>query len=531
MARAKLGLRFINSLGDKSRLKKVLLIVIDALSARHVNAAFDSGQLPNMLRLAERGELHDECISIFPSITPAATASIITGRYPCDHGIAGAFFYNTAEDRVNYFGDDLWAIIRKGFGEFFNDFLVRLNGEVLASETLFQRVERAGRKAASLNYLIMRGEKEHTVDVPWLLRLFSGVPWQEKILGPDLLCLGDFVAGSPRENRHELSAPGGPFGRFGFQDESTGAFLLELAERNAWRDLTVAYFPDNDFDSHDEGPTSALSMLRKVDDHLGELFEVCGGIDALLADTTVLITGDHAQSDLVADKKARAIIVDDLLDEFSVVPAGEKWTSHHELMVCPNMRACQIYLRRGLWPDLPRIVGRALSDPHVDQAIWRTESQDGGHCFHVATRDRGELRFWRARPDAARGRDVFGNSWDWAGSLAPVTGETSSSGQLGFADYPNALERIATSFAKPAGGDLWLTAHVGHEFKLPDTALHNAGSHGSLHKFDSASPMIFAGAPAGISLPADLRTIDTADLCLRILGITGQQAEVAGAAR
>ena len=76
-----------------------------------------------------------------------------------------------------------------------------------------------------------------------------------------------------------------------------------------------------------------------------------------------------------------------------------------------------------------------------------------------------------------------------------------------------------------------MTAHVGHEFKLPDTALHNAGSHGSLHKFDSASPMIFADAPTGISLPADLRTIDTADLCLRILGITGQQAEVAGAAR
>jgi predicted AlkP superfamily pyrophosphatase or phosphodiesterase len=63
-------------------VKKVLLIVVDACTSRALAPALESGRLPHLRELAEAGKLYLDCAAIFPSITPAATASIITGCYP-----------------------------------------------------------------------------------------------------------------------------------------------------------------------------------------------------------------------------------------------------------------------------------------------------------------------------------------------------------------------------------------------------------------------------------------------------------------
>ena len=132
-------------------------------------------------------------VSIFPSITPAATSTIITGAYPAEHGIAGASWYDTARNEVAYYGDDFWVIAREGFGRFINDFLLRLNGDRLTAPTMFEMVERAGRRAACLNYLVFRGNVPHKVNIPGLIAALPGVPLTETIEGPSFLCLGDFV--------------------------------------------------------------------------------------------------------------------------------------------------------------------------------------------------------------------------------------------------------------------------------------------------------------------------------------------------
>jgi predicted AlkP superfamily pyrophosphatase or phosphodiesterase len=113
-----------------SAIVKVLLIVIDAATSRVVSPAIQTGQLPTMQRLAEVGCLH-ESVTMFPSITPAATASIITGQYPARSGIVGASWYDEAEQNVAYFGDDFWVVAREGFRRFLDDFLVGLNGDRL----------------------------------------------------------------------------------------------------------------------------------------------------------------------------------------------------------------------------------------------------------------------------------------------------------------------------------------------------------------------------------------------------------------
>ena len=74
-------------------MKKTVLIVVDAFASRVLIPAMNSGRLPNLLALAEAGTLETECVPVFPSITPAATSSIITGQYPSRHDVLGAYWY------------------------------------------------------------------------------------------------------------------------------------------------------------------------------------------------------------------------------------------------------------------------------------------------------------------------------------------------------------------------------------------------------------------------------------------------------
>src|SRR5690606_28579264 len=138
--------------------KKVLLIVIDAASPWALKPALDAGRLPTLAALAERGSWNWSGTSIFPSITPAATTSIATGHYPIRHGIGGASWYDRDRDELHYYGDDFWLIAQEGFGQFLSDFLEELNGDRMRVPTIFQHVERAGRRATCVNFLVFKGE-------------------------------------------------------------------------------------------------------------------------------------------------------------------------------------------------------------------------------------------------------------------------------------------------------------------------------------------------------------------------------------
>lgn len=500
-------------------MKKVLLIVIDALATRVVRPALADGRLPHLKRLVDAGEMAGNCVPIFPSITPAATCGIVTGCYPRQSGITGAYFYDTKNDHVYYYGDDFWVILQKGLDAFFDDFLKRLNFELLACETLFERVERAGGRAGCINYLWFRGDKKHDVKAPWLLRLLPGVSFDKTVGGPEILCLGDFVTTEPERMDKELGAPGGPFHRFGFDDESTAAYLLELIENARLPDLTLAYFPDNDYRSHEVGPEKAVTTLENFDETLGKLFERFGGLEAMLADVAVVITGDHSQTDMLDEERGR-VDLEEVLHGFELVGAGESWDGNDELMVCSNMRAAQIYLRPGYWPRRDRIVEQLLAEQRVDQVILRCDlegTQETEYC--VATRDRGTLRFRIAPHDGSAAQDQYGGRWIWDGNLEAVGGSVDGAARLRFAEYPNAFERIAGSFRDDVGGDLWVTARPGCELHTPRTSYHPGGSHGALHIMDSEIPLILAGAPDHVVLPDQPRTVDVAPLCLAILGI------------
>ncbi|MDX1523127.1 MAG: alkaline phosphatase family protein, partial [Anaerolineae bacterium] len=475
-------------------MKKVLLIIIDALASRALIPALEANRLPTFQALAARGTLRTECTAIFPSVTPAATSSIITGQYPSQHGILGFHWYDTERNKVLYFGNDFWVIWNKGLAQFFEEFLANLNNKQLQTNTLFQTVEQAGLKAASLNYLIFQGDVEHKLDLPLIFNLISKAPTSQKVYGPSILYLGDLVDTEIELIGQALNGRGGVLHRFGFDDGNTADLLIQLAEKRALPELTVAYFPDNDFRSHEVGPLKASSVLENLDARLGEMIAAFGGLDSFLEETCVLITGDHSQSDVRGDETA-GIRLDKILANFSLSDTGAAWKETDQLLICPALRVAQIYFREPGALYFKQVVKQILDDPRVDQAIWRANLQGDSNGYWVATRDRGQLHFWPA-PEQQDGYDgQYGNRWAWRGELAAVDGSVRGN-QVTSTTYPNAFERIRGGLDAKSSGHLWVTAKPGYELQTAETSIHlGGGSHGSLHALDSISPLLVAGAP------------------------------------
>lgn len=497
---------------------KVLLVVIDAATPHVVCPAIRTGRLRVFQRLAEAGTLHQASVSIFPSITPAATTSIITGCYPAEHGIAGASWFDQTRQEVAYYGDDFWVIAREGFAEFIRDFLLRLNGDRLRAPTLFEMVERHGRRAACLNYLVFRGNVPHKVRIPGLIAAVPGVPRSEIVEGPSILSLGDFVE-SPTIHRRKLSGKGGVMHRFGMDDASTGELLRDLCAAGPLPDFTVAYFADNDYRSHEVGPYAALEVVARIDAMLGEAFDAAGGLDRLLDETCVIVTSDHGHCDVLPAPADAVIRLDRILADYRQAKLGAAWGSRDEIMICPNMRAAQVYIRKPTPEFVERIATDALADSRVDQVICRTSIATGHGVGYRVRTARGRLEFTRGGAGNGHVQDAFGGAWRWTGDPGAL-GLQQDGLTVEFEEYPNAFERIAGALDLEQNGELWITARPGCEFEVPGGKAHVGGaSHGALHELDSLSPLIVAGGPDTLKLPRNFRSVDVAPLCMELLGI------------
>ena len=495
---------------------KVVLIVIDAASPRVVVPAIQTGRLRNLKRIADAGSLHQGSITIFPSITPAATTSIVTGAYPAEHGIAGASWFDEVRNEVAYYGDDFWVIAKGGFGAFLRDFLVRLNGDRLKAPTLFELIETAGRSAASLNYLVYRGHTVHKVNVPWLMALLPGVPITETVKGPSLLSLGDFV--QARIATQKVRGRGGLLHRFGMDDASTGAMLSRLVAEDALPDFTVAYFPDNDYESHDVGPQRALPAIDRVDEALGQVFDAAGGFDRFIRDTAVVVTSDHGHCEVLEDAERAVIRLDETLSGLRRADVAVGWQPRDEILICPNMRAAQIYVRHPGGVVMDRVAKAALADDRIDLVLWNGRLLGDADTYVVHSR-RGRLEFWRGSDGPAHARDPFDSEWSWKGDAAVLQLDIDG-GIVESVEYPNPFERIAGALDAANSGEIWLTACPGCEFEVTGGRAHvGGGSHGALHALDSLSIALAGGAYVP-PLPRVLRSVDIAPFCIQLLGLT-----------
>jgi hypothetical protein len=458
-------------------VKKLILVVIDAMKPAMLERAVAGGRAPTLELLIERGHHVDDCVAAFPSVTPVCAASIATGTGPHEHEIPGMNWYHRGEGRYVEYGTSFRASQSFGIRQSLTDTIYNMNLEHLSADvpTVFERLDDAGVRTAGTTYLMYRGRHRHEVSGETALTRIAGTIFRHAVYGPKELFYADMFASRRTPCRSQLGLPG-------IRDQHSGCVGEFLIEHDLF-DFLLLSLPDNDTHSHKNGPFAQVDSLAEADRQLERLVTAAGGPDAFLDDHAVIVCSDHSQS-----RVEKEIDLFRAFDGFGVLPAARARDEDAKVAVCPNSRAAQIYvldrdLRRKLAPRIERTL---LALDGVDLVLRMTDHPDGEAAIRG---ERGELRF-------APGGDLVdarGEHWHIEGDLKLI-GLDVREGRVGSATYPDALARAWSALRTRTSGEVLASAKPGYEFLDWGGAHHvGGGSHGSLHANDSLGTLMWCG--------------------------------------
>jgi predicted AlkP superfamily pyrophosphatase or phosphodiesterase len=376
-----------------SDARKVILIVIDGLTAATFEDAVNPQRTPALALLSERGE-YGRAVSTFPSLTPVCLSSIATGAHPDVHRIPHLVWYHRAERRVVEYGSSFAALRAAGARRTIRDAVFNMNEQHLGREavTIFEAVEDAGRTAAAVNITCYRGRTEHRPALPGMTRSAFG----------------------PRRfffyNLYESDVTGAPVGVGG---RATGSLDRYAAAVGRWLvtrdgfDFFTCYLPDYDFASHVTGPEGAVEALTRSDRAIGALVEAAGGPDEFLERYAVVVCSDHGQTAVG-----------------EAVRLEESFRSVDGVVVTASNRAGMIYRLPTCKLDVAELARRLDGVPAVETVLYL----DGDEA--VARRDGGQLAF---TPENGATLDYpNGVERAWAALRNPNAGELLVSATPGF---------------------------------------------------------------------------------------------------
>ncbi len=488
--------------------KKLILTYVDSLRTDMLEQAVGEGRAPTFGTLLERGVLIPDCVSSFPSVTPVASAEMVTGLGSDGHWISGMNWYHRLERRYVEYGSSLEATRAFGIFRALYDLVYNMNLAHLnpGMETLFEQLDDAGLRTACTPFLIYRGRHRHQVSLDGLLKRAvdaTRLKFRHHTWGPAELFYGDLYA-SREVPCKSTSIPGS-------RDGYSACCAAELAKADDF-DFLLFSLPDNDNYSHRHGPDASVESIAKADHCFGKLVEACGGLETFLADHAVILLADHAQTPV-----HRGLPLADLLGrDWAVLRPSQSQPEQAQLAVSPTGRAAHVYLLPGEGERAePDAVREALGMIEGVDLVCRLETAAGEPLLRkepgapadgaiAVVERRGEkLRFRPAglqRVDPPlRGQDVAplgdlrGGSWEVEGDLAVLEASVED-GRLRSEAYPDALARVWSALGGPHAGDFLLSLAPGYEAVDWGGMTHaGGGSHGSLHAGDSLGPLLFVG--------------------------------------
>ena len=456
-------------------MKKLVLVVIDALKPEMLDRAIATGRAPALARIKEEGVYVDNCVAAFPSVTPVCAATITTGVGPDRHRIPSMNWYFRGESRYVEYGSSFSASRQFGVLRSLTDTVYRMNAEHLAPdvETVFESLDDAEVRTAGTTYLIYRGRHQHEVsNETALARIVTSTLFRRTIDGPLELFYADLYASRKTGCRGQLGMPG-------IRDQHTGCVGAYLVENDLF-DFLLFSLPDNDAFSHRNGPHAQVTSIAGADRQIERLMHAAGGPDKFLEDHAVIVTSDHSQAPV-----EERIRLDRAFTGFDVATQSAARSIGAEIALSPAQRAAMIYALDDERRE--QVIDRSINTvgelDGVDLVLWRDEDEA------VVRSARGELRF---APEGEL-EDGWGARWSIDGELAALEAEIRD-GVLLTHDYPNALSRIWSALNCPTAGDVLLSAAPGYEFVDWGGADHvGGGSHGSLHRSDSLGALLWCG--------------------------------------
>ncbi len=494
-------------------MKKLVLAYVDSLRTDMLRRAITEGRAPTFGRLVRRGVLVEDCVSSFPSVTPVASAEMVTGVAADRHWISGMNWYHRVERRYVEYGSSLEASRAFGIFRSLHDLVYNMNLSHLnpAVETVFETLDDRQVRTAATPFLIYRGRHRHQVTLQGLTgkMVESGlVNLEYGTWGPKELFYGDLYASMP--------VPCKPSSVPGRRDQYSACCAAEMVSRNRF-DFMLLSFPDNDNYSHRHGPEASVTSIERADLCMADVIRAAGGMDGFLADHALILLADHAHTDVTRPLE----IIEGMARKFDVLRPSEDRPETAELAVSPTSRAAHIYIldeqdnpvrHRRVREHLASIEGVELVSwlerPDGTPLVRKGPGHDGVDGL-VVTVERAGRRF-SFTPDS--GPDGSG---DATGTVAGQTGETVidrrgrawsirgnaealeasvEAGRIETPVYPDALGRLYSAMCAPHSGDLMISAELGYECLDWGGAAHvGGGSHGSLRREDSEGPLLFVG--------------------------------------
>lgn len=241
--------------------KYVIVISFDAVSEEDLE--FLSKQ-PNFSKLIKNGALIKNVESVYPSLTYPAHATIVTGKYPKNHGVIN----NTVLDFKNDNPD--WYWYRK----------------YIKGDTIFDLAEKSGMKTCSILWPVTARSKI-TYNMP---EIFCTKRYDNQILKSAL-------AGSKIYQVNMNKRFG--YLRQGVEEPYLDNFATEVAKktiRELKPNLILLHLIDSDSQKHKYGIKNkkVIESLKRHDERLGEIIESLK-LAGIYEDSTIIALGDHSQ--------------------------------------------------------------------------------------------------------------------------------------------------------------------------------------------------------------------------------------------
>ena len=483
--------------------RKLVLVVVDAMHPGRLRDAIDSGEAPTFAALAERGELVDDMVASFPSVTPVCCSEMMTGVGPRNHHVMGMNWYHRLEQRYIEYGTSFEATRTFGLFRAMYDLVYNMNLDHLSweTETVFELLGDAGVRTALTPFLIYRGRSRHKLGLEGLVkRAAAAANFRHAVWGPDEFFYGDLYASRP-------TGCGPSFTRPGVRDDYSACVAEELVREDAY-DFMLLSLPDNDFHSHRFGPDAQPESIAKADTALERVIQAGGGLDEFLEANAVILTADHAQSAV----EHGLPLADSLAERWEVLQPNEDRPDDAEIAVSPTSRAGAVYVlgegaERAATHDGVRAHLRDLDG--VDLVCWLADDhgvpiardgvglESGMDVWATVVREGRELSF---RPGGALD-DRRGAGWTLKGEPEALQADITG-GHFDAPEYPDGLTRLWSALTAPHAGDVMISLADGYECRDWGGISHaGGGSHGALSREDSLAPLLMVGC--GPDRPGD----------------------------
>ena len=488
--------------------KKLVLAYVDSLRSDMLHRAVAEGRAPTFGRLIKRGLLIEDCVSSFPSVTPVASAEMVTGVAADQHWISGMNWYHRVEQRYVEYGSSLdasraFGIFRSLYDLVYNMNMAHLNPGI---ETVFESLDDIEVRTASTPFLIYRGRFRHEVTLEGLMgkAIEAGIlKFHHGTWGPKELFYGDLY--SSMETPCKASSVPGK------RDMYSACCAAELISRDRF-DFMLLSFPDNDNYSHRYGPLESVNSIEKADLCMAEVIRAAGGFDSFLDTHALILLADHAHSDV----EQPLSIIEGLAEKWHVLRPSEDRPELADLAVSPTSRAAHVYLlgdragstrHREVRDHTASLDGVELTcwlERPDGEAIVRGEPGRPEGQFSAVIEKNGERIGFRPAGQAdgspegggagtIRVTDRRGGDWIVEGDPAVIGAEVTD-GIFDSHDYPDALGRVYMALTAPHAGDIMVSATLGYECLDWGNVAHvGGGSHGSLRREDSSGPLLFVG--------------------------------------